>query len=202
MRSLALVLLLGLGLTGAFACAGTEPERTQYLLGPAAASTTGRVEAPTQVLLTHVSIAPYIDQAGIVVETETGQVNAARLHTWAEPLSAGLESFLRAEISSALGFPVSASELAGGPWDVTVGVHVDRLHATMNGRAVLSAAYRIATPAGGGATYRFHETIALPREGYPGVVDAETALARELARAIAAAIQALPQDSSDETPPS
>ncbi len=194
MRSLTpFLVLVGLGLPLVSGCAGTEPARTQYLLGPAAAPTTGRVDAPSQVLLTHVSIAPYIDQAGIVVETEVGQVSAARLHTWAEPLSAALESLLRAEISSALGYPVSASELSGGPWDVTVGVHVERFHATMNGRAVLRAAYRVATPAGGGATYRFHESAALPREGYPGVVDAETALARELARSIAAAIQARPQ---------
>ena len=194
MRPLApLFLLLGLAVVGASGCAGTEPERRQYLLGPAATPPTGRVETPTQVLLTQVTIAPYIDQAGIVIETEAGQVSAARHHTWAEPLGAGLEALLRAEISSALGYQVNASELAGGPSDVTVAVHVERLHATMNGGAVLTATYRLASHGADGATFRFHETAPLPREGYAGVVDAESDLARELARAIAAAIEALPE---------
>ncbi len=35
------------------------------------------------------------------------------------------------------------------------------------------------------STYRFAATQPLPREGYPGLVDAEIALARQLAGAIA-----------------
>jgi hypothetical protein len=39
--------------------------------------------------------------------------------------------------------------------------------------------------------YRFHRSLPLPREGYPGVVEAEAALARELAGSIASAVQEL-----------
>ena len=55
------------------------------------------------------------------------------------------------------------------------------------------AAAGLLSAGGAGSTYRFHQTAPLPREGYPGVVDAESGLARDLARAIASAIQAQPQ---------
>jgi uncharacterized lipoprotein YmbA len=61
----------------------------------------------------------------------------------------------------------------------------------MVGKAVLDASYRI-TPrpdAGDVAAYRFSRSALLPREGYPGLVDAEADLARQLAQAIAASLR-------------
>ena len=60
----------------------------------------------------------------------------------------------------------------------------------MTGTAVLDASYRI-TPrpeAGDVAAYRFSRSVPLPREGYPGLVDAEADLVRQLAQAIAASL--------------
>lgn len=186
MRSVAAVFVL----LQVVACAGSAPERTRYLLRDDVQERTGRVEAPTRVALGRVSVAPYLDQAGIVVETEPGQVHAARQHEWAEPLEAGLRSTLRDGLADALGHDVSSS---GGtlPWDYRVDVHVDRLHGTMDGTAVLDASYRISPRPGSGETvaYRFVRSSSLPRAGYPGLVDAEAGLVRELARAIAASLR-------------
>jgi uncharacterized lipoprotein YmbA len=172
------------------ACAGSPPLQTQYLLRGGHAERTGRVEAPVHIALGSVTIAPYLDQSGIVVEVEAGQVSAARQHQWAEPLDVALRSYLRAELSAALGYDVSASRADRPRWDYTVDVHVDRLHGTMAGTALLDAGYRIT----GGAEpveYRFARSAPLPREGYAGVVEAEAGLARELAGAIAASIREL-----------
>ena len=175
------------------ACAGSSPPRTQYLLRAEPVERTGRVEAPVRVALGRVAVAPYLDRSGIMVETETGQVQAAREHQWAEPLDAGLRSYLRAEISNALGYDVSASAADRRRWDYTVDVYVDRLHGTMSGTAVLDAGYRITPRAGAGEVvyYRFSRSAPLPRKGYPGLVDAEAGLARELAVAIAASLREL-----------
>ena len=173
------------------ACAGSSDLRTQYLLHSEPAERAGRVEAPVRVGLGRVAVAPYLDQSGIVVETEAGQVHAAREHRWAEPLDAGLRSYLRAEMSEALGYDVSASAADRVHRDYTVDVYVDQLHGTMAGTAVLDAGYRI-TPrlrAGDVAEYRFSRSAPLPREGYPGLVDAEAELARQLAQAIAASLR-------------
>ncbi len=181
--SLALLLLV--------ACAGAAPPRTLYLLRSELVEGAGPVEAPLHIALGRVGVAPYLDQSGIVVETAAGEVHAARQHEWAEPLEAGLRSLLRAELSDALGQEVSAGSDEGLPWHYRVDVYVDRLHGTMEGRAVLDAAYWIRAPRGAGedAAYRFSRSAPLPREGYPGLVEAEAGLARELARAIAGSLR-------------
>jgi uncharacterized lipoprotein YmbA len=169
-------------------CAGSSVPPTQYLLRADPAERSGRVEAPVRVGLGRVDVAPYLDQSGIVVETEAGQVQAAREHQWAEPLGAGLRSYLRAEMSAALGHDVSASPADLAHWDYTLDVYVDRLHGTMAGTAVLDASYRITPRAGAVTAYRFSRSAPLPREGYPGLVDAEADLVRQLAQAIAASL--------------
>jgi hypothetical protein len=178
------------------ACAGSSAPRTQYLLRAEPAERSGPVQAPVRVGLGRVTVAPYLDQSGIVVETEAGQVQAAREHQWAEPLDAGLRSYLRAGMSAALGYDVSARPTDLDDWDYTVEVYVDRLHGTMAGTAVLDASYRITPRPGAGdvAAYRFSRSAPLPREGYPGLVDAEADLARQLAQAIAASLREIGED--------
>jgi len=173
------------------ACAGSSVPPTQYLLRAQPAEQSGRVEVPIRVGLGRIAVAPYLDQFGIVVETEAGQVQPARQHRWAEPLDASLRSYLRAQISAALGYDVGAGPTDLDHWDYTVDVYVDRLHGTMAGTAVLDASYRITPGAGAGevAAYRFSRSAPLPREGYPGLVDAEADLARQLAQAIAASLR-------------
>lgn len=186
MRSVALssVLLL------LVACASSPATQTLYLLHPEPALESGRVKAPRTVGLGRVAVAPYLAQTGIVVQTEPGQLQVARLHHWAEPLDAGLRSLLRAEMSRALGYEVRDGRGGRADWEHTVDVYVDRLHGNMAGRAVLDASYRITPRAGGGdvVEYRFSSSVPLPREGYPGLVDAQADLARQLARAIAGSL--------------
>ena len=185
---LSVVLLVG--------CAGSSAPPTQYLLRAEPAERSSRVQAPVRVGLGRVDVAPYLDQSGIVVETAAGQVQAAREHQWAEPLDAGLRSYLRAEISVALGYDVSGSPADLVQWDYTVDVYVDRLHGTMAGKAVLDASYRVTPRAGSedAAAYRFSRSAPLPREGYPGLVDAEADLVRQLAQAIAASLREIGGD--------
>lgn len=173
------------------ACGGAPLTRTQYLLREAPTAQAGAVSAGLRVGLGRVTVAPYLDQPGIVVETETGQVRAASGHVWAEPLEDGLRSSLRAGISEALGLELGTQPSARRPWDYVVDVHVDRLHGTMGGEVWLEADYRI-TPRselGEPVDYRFVRSARLPRDGYPGLVEAEAALSRELARAIAASLR-------------
>jgi uncharacterized lipoprotein YmbA len=181
------------------ACAGSSPPPAQYLLRAHPAESAGRVEATVRVALGRIAVAPYLDQSGIVVQTEAGQVRVAHQHEWAEPLDAGLRSYLRAEMSEALGYDVSARAANRVQWDYTVDVYVDQLHGTMAGTAVIDAGYRITPRAGAGEVveYRVSRSASLPREGYPGLVDAEAELARELARAIAASLREI----GEEQPP-
>jgi uncharacterized lipoprotein YmbA len=167
------------------ACAGSAPTPTQYLLRGEAVPGTEQVPAARSVRLERVSVAPYLDQTGLVVEVEPGQLQAARQHLWAEPLGSGLLSLLRSELSSALGRQVSAGP-GRASRDYVVWVYVDELHGSMRGSATIDASYRIESR---GAQpireYRFSRSTPLPREGYPGLVDAQVSLTQALARAIA-----------------
>jgi len=174
-------------------CAAKAPTRVQYLLRAEPSPRSVRVEAPIHVGLGSVTIAPYLRQPGLVVATEDGQVRAANGHLWAEPLDAGLRSYLRAEISDKLGYDISASGVDRSGWDYTIDVYVDRLHGTMSGTAILDASYQITPRAGAKkvADYRFSHAAGLPREGYSGLVSAETHLVAELAAAIVGSLRAL-----------
>lgn len=175
------------------ACAGSSAPPAEYLLRAEPAEPSGRVEAPVRVGFGRVAVAPYLDQSGIVVETEPGQVQPARQHQWAEPLEAGLRSYLRAAMSEALGYDVSARSAELDQWDYAVDVYVDQLHGAMTGTAVLVAGYRITPRPGAGevAVYRFSQSAPLPRAGYAGLVDAEADLVRQLAQAMAGSLREL-----------
>jgi uncharacterized lipoprotein YmbA len=188
MRNAALACLLLL-----VACAGSTPQRSQYLLRAEEPPGTRRVDAPVSVVLDRVAVAAYLDRRGLVMETADHQVREARHHQWAEPLDRGLRRLLRAELSKALGYPVSAEAGQRAAWDYTVDVQIDQLHGTAAGRARLVAGFRIAPATAGGepAAFRFSRETPLAREGYAALVDAEIALARQLAADIAEALRTL-----------
>lgn len=169
------------------ACGGTAPTTARYLLRSEVSPGSARLEPPVWIALDRVEVAPYLDAPGLVVETQTHQVHAARRHLWAESLPDGLRRFLTTEISGALGYPIGADASDPGPWDHTVSVSIERLHGSLSGEAVLAARWWIEPRAGAGevSRYRFVAMQPLPREGYGGLVDAEIALVRQLAVAIA-----------------
>jgi uncharacterized lipoprotein YmbA len=120
-------------------------------------------------------------------------VRPARYHQWAEPLDEGLRRLLRAEISKALGYQVSADALQRKQWDYAVEVSVEQLHGTLAGEALLSASWRIARGDGAEpvAEFRFTRSAPLAEDGYAALVAAEIDLARQLAVAIADSLREL-----------
>ena len=169
------------------ACAGKTPVTTRYLLPASVPQGTQRVDAPVWVALGRIQVAPYLNQAGLVVETDAHQVRPARYHKWAEPLGDGLRRFLSTEVSAALGYDVAADTSQRGSWDYSIDVSIDRLHGTLSGDAVLVARWQLRPAPGKGeaVAFRFAQSEPLPREGYAGLVEAEIALVRQLANGMA-----------------
>ncbi len=190
MRTLALLTLLTL-LT---ACAGkSKLSQHYYLLPLEIPAGTTRVEEPMNVGLSRLKVAEYLSQKGIVVETLEGTIRPARYHQWAEPLSEGLRHVLRAQISTALGYEISADTVQRSRWDVVLDAEIERLHGTLSGEAVLIAFWRL-TPTSApenSVVYRFSQTRPLQREGYSGLVETQAQLLNELSSAIADSIREL-----------
>lgn len=174
------------------ACSSPTASPTRYLLPADVPEGTFRVDAPVRIGIAIVEVAPYLSQPGLAVETTERQIRNARSHQWAEPLDAGIRRQLRAGVSKALEFDVSADPTQRRRWDYVVDVAIERLHGNLDGQAVLVARWRI-TPRRGGdevAAYRFARSQSLPRAGYAGLVDAEVMLLDGLAAEIAASLAA------------
>jgi uncharacterized lipoprotein YmbA len=174
------------------ACSSTTPGRTQYLLRAAEpASHVAPGNGLARIALGRITVAPYLDQFGIVVETDEREVRAARNHQWAEPLADGLRLYLRDAIADVCGEDVATNVTERSAYGYVVDVFVEQLHGTRDGRAVLVASYRIETP--GSKTRklverRFAEAKAIEKQGYAGLVDIEVQLLGNLADAIGAEI--------------
>ena len=176
------------------ACAGDPPPpQTHYLLRADTFVQTARVDAPVSIGLRSIQVATYLRQPGLVIETGAHQMRAARYHQWAEPLEEGLLRFLRAQISNALGYDVSADAVHRKQWDYAVEVRIDQLHGTLSGEALLSGSWRITQgrSADEVGMFRFTRSAPLAEDGYPALVEAEIGLLGQLSSAIADSLREL-----------
>jgi uncharacterized lipoprotein YmbA len=184
--------ILGLALAVASllaGCSGSAPVRTEYLLRSDAPESVTQAQAPARFGIGRVVVAPYLDQSGLIIETETREIQPARYHHWAEPLDNSLLLYLRSETSKALGEPVSIDRANRTQWVKTVEVLIEELHGTIAGEALLVATFRISSHESGDAKgYSFAKRAPLADKGYAALVDAEAQLVSELAAAIANAL--------------
>jgi uncharacterized lipoprotein YmbA len=192
-------ILIALSLIFVVGCTSTPPQITFYMLRGDAVEGQGKINARIRVGVGRIVMAPYLlGNRGIRIETGPGEFRPASTHQWAEPLDDGLRWFLREEIASDLGHEVGGGVTDTENWDYRVDVFVSRMHGTMDGRAILDAGFIVRSIRGGGglSEYRFSKSLALPKEGYVGVVEAQRTLAREFASMIAGALRERMEDAS------
>ena len=140
-----------------------------------------------------VTVASYIDGLGLVLETAEGEVREARDNQWAEPLRESLRTFLALEISTQAGQIIRSQRYGEVNWQRRIDVRVDELHGSAEGEARLVAYWRIFDTERRTVVSHngFEETVALSRDGYGALVEAETVLLKRLGVAIAASLNTL-----------
>ncbi len=164
------------------ACSGTPVDNHYYLLRSELPEQSRGLTPSSRFAMGGVNVAPYIDQAGLILEVSPGQVRPARHHQWAEPMAGALNNFLMVEVSRAVRedvFPEAASDAP-----LVYSVRIDQLHGTLDGDALLVAYWWIRGNNQELVSYQFTETRALARDGYAALADAQKALLLELARRI------------------
>ncbi|MCX2982665.1 membrane integrity-associated transporter subunit PqiC [Halieaceae bacterium IMCC14734] len=182
-----IILLLSLLIAGCSSQPVTAPEI--YLLRSAAAQAPQATAlAPPQVGLAAVTVADYLDQPGLVLETDSGTLHRARQHLWAEPLRTSLLRFMANEVGTALQAPVAVGALVQQELP-QISIRIDQLHGSNDGAAVLVAYWEYAAVDGAIQSYRFTRQQALADDGYAALVAAEKSLLIQLAEAIAAALE-------------
>lgn len=168
------------------ACSGKQIEPSYYLLRPAVKPESRQLSPSENFALGRITIAPYLDQPGLMLETGDGEIRPAKHHLWAEPMYDGVHSFLVKEISRAKGEDVLPARLARDA--VVVEVRVEELHGTADGRAVLIGYWWLRRDNEVLAAYQFSEYQTLSGDGYQALVQAERALLSQLAEKIAASM--------------
>lgn len=166
---------------------GTPAPDTQYYLlradqAPASALPLSRVQ------LNKVVIAPYLDQAGLVLEQQPGTIAIARYHQWSEPLSFSLHNFLSQALSAHYGKEVLPPTRSAGTGIQKLEITIDQLHGTVQGDVKLVASWILQSGDGKQASvthHKFSRSQPLTADGYPALVQAEKQLLNELAQAIA-----------------
>jgi uncharacterized lipoprotein YmbA len=165
----------------------TVTPTSYYLLRPDIPAVSRTLEPSTDYVLGTVSIATYIDQPGLVLETNSGEIHAARQHQWAEPLRASLRRFLASEISSAAGQDILMDTNVDGA--VRIDIAIDQLHGTADGEARLMAYWRLQTEGGEDTFFQYAATRPLRTDGYAALAQAEKALLQSLAVDIARSLE-------------
>lgn len=165
------------------ACAGAPVEPSYYLLRTDAEATSRTLE-PAPYRLGPVSVAPYIDRAGLLLETGPGQIRPARNHLWAEPVQEGVRALLATEISRALGQDILPLDpTATGP---IISIRIDQMHGTRSGEAKLVAYWSLIEDNTTIMAEQVAETLPLAQDGYGALADAQKNLLQGLATSIAA----------------
>lgn len=179
-------LLLAVTLLGA--CSSSPVQTNYYLLRSDVPLSTQEINTSSAYVLGAISVAPYIDQQGLLLEAVEGQIRPARNHLWAEPVQEGIRIFLTAELSYAIGQPMYT--VATGASSHFVDVRIGQLHGTADGKAKLVAYWSLRDGAEVLEAHQFSSTKAIEADGYAALVKAQKALLKELAQSMAAALPA------------
>lgn len=168
------------------ACSGQPPEPNYYLLRSDGDLSTRTLQPADDFALGKVSIAPYIDQRGLLVETPEGDLRPARYNLWAEPVYEGISLFLLKEIASQSGddlLPAVTNPDLGA-----INVRIDQLHGTSDGHAKLVAYWWLERGGELVSAHQFADLRPLASDGYGALVAAEKELLAMLAGEIAASL--------------
>ena len=168
------------------ACSGKQIEPNYYLLRPAIKMESRQLSPSDHFALGKITVAPYLDQPGLLLQTDEGDIRPAKHHLWAEPMYEGVHSFLVKEISRAKGEDILPARLKRDA--VVVEVRVEELHGTADGRAILIGYWWLRRNSEVVAAYQFSESRSLGSSGYQALVEAERALLTQLAEKIAASM--------------
>lgn len=169
------------------ACSSQPAVTTSFLLRSDVEKQSRQLMPSSTYSFGSLTVADYINNPGLVVETAEGEVREARNHQWAEPLSTSIKAFLAQEVSSHAGEDILVQGQVKAA--TRIDVVIDQLHGNADGGAVLVAYWQLVPGKGDVRAYQFSETEALLADGYPALAAAEKRLLQRLALAIANSLQ-------------
>ncbi len=177
---------LSIGVSGLAGCANQASQPGLYLLRSEQAPSSRTLQPSAKYALGRVSLAPYINQRSMVLEAPDGQMQLARHHLWAEPLSGSIRKMMTTDVSSAHGEDIMPRALSSAP--MVIDIHIDQMHGSNDGQAVLVAQWWLRQGGKVLQAHQFADSQPLSEDGYAALARAEQNLLSNLAERIAASL--------------
>ena len=168
------------------AACGSTPETRYYVLsspGTVPAATAGESEGETVLGLGRISLPDYLEQAGMVMQTDDHEIRSANYHLWGEPLEQGIRRSLLRQLSADMpDFRLEAGRGSQRLLDYRLDIEVESFHGTEQGLAVLSGRWTVYSMKEHAlvASERFSFDAVLPESGYQALVQTQAALLARL----------------------
>jgi len=144
-----------------------------------------------------VTVAAYLNNAGIALQTTESQIKIANHHLWAEQPNLAITRVLHGELNRQLNDSrVDNGQFGRSPdWQYTLSTHVDQFHGTEDGLAVFSGYWQLESKDNVLLSARFNLSSPLEKPGYSALVAQLRELLSQLAEAQALHISAQLTDS-------
>ena len=180
-------------------CGSTPNPETQFFVLTPNAQTKSNSELVNRdkdenmVLLKPIKVAEFLDQPGIVLQTDTHQIEVAHYHRWAEPLKRNLHRYIKNVLTTQL---PQHGVLSGDEINKVLSyrqleITVNQFNGTTDGLAVLSGYWtlKIAGSKTQPAKKTFSYQSRLTNNGYPELVKELAELMNQLSKDIADSIK-------------
>lgn len=121
-----------------------QPDTSQFYLLTSDSQANNKTNAIHVIGLRPVTVASYIDNPGIALQTSDNRIRIANHHLWAEEPNLAITRVLHGELNNLL----SNSRIDNGQlgrnedWQYILTTHVDQFHGTEKGLAVFSGYWR------------------------------------------------------------
>jgi len=176
------------------------PETQYFVLNPDTQATSTAItkslenDSKNIVVIKSIKLAEFLDQPGIVLQTDAHQIEVAHYHRWGEPLTRGLHRYVLETLTTQLPQHslLSSNEFSSDLIHQKLDITVNQFHGTTDGSALLSGHWMLQQS--DSKTSIVHEPFSyqasLTDSGYPELVNQLANLLEDLCDDIASSIKA------------
>ena len=153
-----------------------QPDTSQFYLLSSDSQANNKTNSAHVIGLRPVTVASYIDNPGIALQTSDNRIRIANHHLWAEEPNLAITRVLHGELNNLL----SNSRIDNGQlgrnedWQYILTTHVDQFHGTEKGLATFSGYWRFESSISQGSKVlintRFNLSSPIEKPGYTALV--------------------------------
>lgn len=172
-------------------CAGSAGSPSLFLLDSQTRGDQPAVpENAPRLVVKPVTLAKFLDQDGIIYQTEPHRIVIAQDNRWAAPLSSQISDMLYKTLAHDVTRARVEKNQARRKKSYQLQTHIDQFMGHYDGKAHVAGQWRLQNPEG--KTIRSHHfatVVALPRDGYPALISSLSRSWGKLSQQIARSVQ-------------